>query len=416
MDSFNRIHRYENGVTLLFEKMDWTEAFAIRVNLRGGALFDENDKRGLAALTCEMTNRGAGEYDNRAFLAEQEILGIELSESAGKKSASFSAHGLVDFWERALELLALQIRRPQLDERLFDECRLAQLQALASRLDHPSYCTSQALSSILFPEPWGRPTLGVKEDLLNLTIEDVRQFHRDNYSADSAVIAVAGRLDWERIKNKVGELFADWPAKQTAIPDNVESEKSLVHIEQDTAQTHLRLGYRDGSPANPEYRIAEAGILILGEGMSSRLFTEVREKRGLCYSVSASDVSRGHFGAFACGCASRTERAQHALDVIIQEFDKLAEGQITESELYRYKIKMKSLIVMQRESAMARVRSMIGNWKRYKKIRTLEESLEICNGMTCEKIQDYFAERGKRRFKLATCGKENLEIDPERLG
>ncbi len=415
MESFNRIHRYDNGLVLLFEKMDWTEAFAVRLCLNGGSVFDLPGEFGLASLTCEMTNRGAGEYDNRAFLAEQENIGIELSESAGRKTSSFSAHGLVDFWSRSLELLALQILRPRFDEQLFDECRMTQLQALASRLDHPSYRTAQALASILFPDPWGRTPLGVHDDILNLSIEDVRRFHADHYSSDSAVIAVAGRLDWDRVKDKVGELFADWGSRPSTPPSAVESEKSSVHLEQDSAQTQIRLGYRDGVPSSPEYRIAEAGLLILGDGMSSRLFTEVREKRGLCYSVSASDVSRGHFGAFACGCATRTNRAQEALDVIIRELDRLSTEPISESELYRYKIKMKSHIVMQRESARARVRSMIGNWKRYKKIRTLEESLAICNGMTCEKIQEYFAERGKRRFKLATCGQAPLEIDPERL-
>ena len=154
---------------------------------------------------------------------------------------------------------------------------------------------------------------------------------------------------------------------------------------------------------------------VLSGGMSSRLFTEVREKRGLCYSVSASHYSIGNLGYVACKCSTTAESAQQSVDVIIDELDRLRSEPITQSELERVKIRMKSLLVMQGESTARRAAAMAADWRDFERIIPLNENLEKVNSLTTEAIEDYFANRVNMKFRMATSGPEPLSIPEDRL-
>lgn len=415
MEAHNESFRFENGLILLFEEMNWSNSFAIEVCVPAGSAWDPSDRRGIAALTCEMTNRGAGEYNNRQFLETLEYLGVDTSERASRESSIFRATGLVDNWERALELLALQIREPLLSEEEFDECRQIQLQEVMAIEDEPRVKSGQALNSILLPTPWGLPVNGTVESIKELTAEDAHYFHHQFYRPNGTIIALAGRIDWERAKKKVRELFGDWKPVEVELYEVKESNASTLHLESDVSQTHIRLGYLDVPFGSPDYWRASSGIDVLSGGMSSRLFTEVREKRGLCYSVHASYFTIGPYGGVACYCGTTAEKAQQSLEVIVQEFDKLREKPLTDSELERMKIRVKSAIVMQRESTLKRVAAMIGDWQYLKKVRSLEETLAIYDAITKEEIESFFAERPQQKFRLATVGPKPLELPADRL-
>lgn len=415
MKSFNKSFQYENGLVLLFEEMDWSQSFAIEISTAAGSVFDPPTGNGLAALTCEMTNRGAAGYDKRRFLDTLENLGIETSEQASRQSAIFRSTGLIDNWERALELMCLQIREPTLSEEEFDDCRRIQLLEIIGVEDEPKVKSALALNSLLVPDPWGKPVNGTVDSVSALTNEDVRSFHQRFYRPNGTVVALAGHVNWERAKEKVGQLFGDWKPLEEAPIKTIECEKSTIQIESNTEQTHIRLGFQEVPFGDPDYWRASSGIDVLSGGMSSRLFTEVREKRGLCYNVHASHFTLGPYGGVACYCGTTSEKAQQSLDVIIREIDKLSEIPITNSEMSRMKIRAKSSIVMQRESTLKRVAAMIGDWRYLKRVRSLEETLAIYDRMTKEEIESYFIERPMRKFRLATVGVNPLQLPQERL-
>ncbi len=415
MNELNKTFQYDNGLVLLFEEMNWSNSFAIEICVPSGAIWDPADRLGVAALTCEMTNRGAGQYDNREFLETLEYLGVDSSERANKQFATFKTRGLVDNWERSLELMALQIRNPRLSDDEFDECLQIQLQEIQGIEDEPKIKSGKALGAILSPDPWGRPVSGTMESVKELTIDDVRRFHQKFYRPNGAYIALAGRIDWEKAKAKVAELFGDWLPVDAGDYELKESTQSTIHIERDIAQTHISLGYSDVPFGHKDYWAASSGIDVLSGGMSSRLFTEVREKRGLCYTVHAGHYTYGDFGMIACYCGTTAENAQQSLEVIVNEFDKLGELPITDSEMERVRIRAKSAIVMQRESTLKRVSAMIGDWRMLHKVRSLEETLAIYDNLTKESVEEYYHSRPKPKFRLATVGPAPLHLDDSRL-
>ncbi len=415
MDATNRIYRLDNGLVALFEEASWSESFAIGVSFPGGSSLDPVDKAGLASLTCEMTNRGAGEYDNRSFLEEFENLGVRSSENANQQRVSFVATGLIDNWERTLELMAMQIRKPRFPRDEFESCRQIQLQEIASIEDEPSNKVGVALSQIFFPAPWGRPSVGFKETVQKIEPDDVESFHRRFYRPNEAIVAIVGRLDWNRVLEKIEALFGDWEPGEKNEVGSVESNVSSKHILSETEQTHIALGFKEVPFGAPDYWRMSAGVDVLSGGMSSRLFTEVREKRGLCYSVFASHQTCNGMGGVFCYCGTTKERAQESLDVIVGEIDKLSVAPVTPSELERVKIRSKSSLVMQRESTQRRVGAIMSDWRYFNTIRSLDEVLGKIDALTSESIKSYFASKSKRTFRLATLGVEQLKIDKERL-
>ena len=149
--------------------------------------------------------------------------------------------------------------------------------------------------------------------------------------------------------------------------------------------------------------------------MSSRLFSEVREKRGLCYSVFASYNTHKNYGGVFCYCGTTAERAQESLDVIVGEIDRLRVDPPSESEMERLKIRAKSGLVMQRESTTARAGAIVRDWTYLGKIRSFDETMASIDALTSQSIAEYYEARGELKFRLATSGQAPLQLDESRL-
>ena len=147
---------------------------------------------------------------------------------------------------------------------------------------------------------------------------------------------------------------------------------------------------------------------VLSDGMSSRLFTEVREKRGLCYTVYASMHSMKERGSIIVYAGTSADRAQETLDVTVAEIQRLSRG-IQQSELDRLKVSIRSSLVMQQESSRSRAASMAGDWFHLGRVRTLEELTQIINSLTVQEINHYLAEHPPQNFKLVSLGPTPLE-------
>ena len=164
------------------------------------------------------------------------------------------------------------------------------------------------------------------------------------------------------------------------------------------------MAYRD-----PDYYVASAAVGVLGDGMSSRLFPEVREKRGLCYSVYASHgtlLDRGSVFGYA---GTSAERAQETLDVMLHEIVRLSEG-IEAGELDRLKARIKSSLIMQQESTSARSALLTRDWYFLGRVRTLDEVEAIVDGLSADEINRYLASHRPEKFTIVTLGPKALEV------
>ncbi len=397
------IHTFDNGLVLLAEPMDWAESVSWSLLLPYGPVLDPPELEGLAGLTCEMTLRGAGTRDSHEFLYALENLGCETSEAVAHLHTGFGGSTLAGNLLPSLELLADQVLRPAFPEDQLEPAKQVLRQDIFSLEDDPARQLMLELSRNFLPDPWGRSSLGTLETLDRITLDDVRDRHARLYQSKGAILSVAGRLDWEMLRKAAENLFGNWTPRP--VPEIKERSvgESRVHLPFESAQTQIGVAYPCAELRSPDYMLAWSAVGVLSGGMSSRLFDEIREKRGLCYSVYASySTLRDRAGVY-CYCGTGADRAGESLDVLLAELDRLRYG-IDEGELRRLKIRAKSILVMQQESTGARSGAMTRDWYHLDRIRTLAEIEAAIDGLTLDAINGYLAENPPGPFHIVTLG------------
>jgi predicted Zn-dependent peptidase len=356
-----------------------------------------------------MMLRGAGPRDNRRFVNDLDNLGVQRSESVGDAHVVFSGATLGRNLSPALEIYADVIRRPHLPQAELEPCRLMALQELSAVEDEPAHKVMLELRRRHFPEPWGRSSQGDREALEAMGLDDVRGFFERVYRPEGAILGVAGRLEWEQLKDDVGRLWGDWPTLDKPHLGEGTAGPHREHLPHDSNQTQIALAYPSVPYQHPDYFVASAAVAVLGDGMSSRLFTEVREKRGLCYSVYASHGTLFDRGSVFCYAGTSAERAQETLDVMVHEILRLSEG-IEPGELARLKTRVKSSLIMQQESTFARSALLTRDWYFLGRVRTLDEVEAIVDALSAEQINAYLAANRPNNFTIVTLGPKALEV------
>ena len=403
------IHKLSNGLTLIAEPMEWLESAAFALLLPAGCSRDPVDRPGLSNFTCEMVQRGAGQRTNRQFVEALEDLGVDHSASVSNSHTSYGAAMLSTNLYEALTIHADLVRRPQLPPQQMPEGLQVCLQELRTIEDDLSQKMLIELRARHYPDPWGRSAYGTAESLSQTTMQHIREFHRNSYSPNGTIIGVAGKLDWPRLREQVDELFGDWEESAEQEIKETHANQEYFHIQHDSSQTHIGVAYSSVPYNSPDYYQARGAVGVLSDGMSSRLFTEIREKRGLCYSVFAAKHSLRDRGCVLCYAGTSTERAQQTLDVLIAELQRLSEG-IQQDELDRLKARVKSALIMQQESSRARAGSIATDWFLLGRVQTLDEVGSLIDGLTCRSINDYLAKHPPAEFNVVTLGAQPLEM------
>ncbi len=266
------------------------------------------------------------------------------------------------------------------------------------------------LGKVFFPAPWGRPSFGTVEGINAITLPELKRHYETHFTPNGSILSAAGKIDWDLLLARTEELFGDWTGAENELPVETDSGVMTKHIPFDSAQTHIGLASPSVPVNDPDYLLLKSAVGVLSGGMSCRLFDEVREKRGLCYSVSASYYSTKDHGAVFCYCGSSNETAQQALGVIVGELRKLTDYGITNDELERLKIRSKSGIVMAQESTATRAALMARDWFYLGRIRSLGEILADIDALTVEAINAKLRERPIGPLRLVTLGPEPLAL------
>ncbi len=401
-------HTFANGLTLVAEPIASLESAALSILVPAGCAYDPEDRNGLAAVMCELSLRGSGERDSRQFVRDLENLGVERGDSTSAAHVSYSAATLARNCLPALEILADLVRRPHLPGDQLEAVRNVVLQELQAIEDEPSQKVMLELRKRQHPDAWGRNSQGSRPDVEAITLSDVKRFHAQWVQPRGMILGVAGRIDWPSLKDRVGELFGDWTAS-AALPEPPSKirQPRVEHIPHESNQTQISIAYDSVPYRDPDYFQAWGAVGVLSGGMSSRLFTEVREKRGLCYTVYASYHTLRDRGAVLCYAGTSAERAQETLDVTLAELRRLKHG-IEPGELDRLKARIKSALIMQQESSSARSGAVARDWYHLGRVRTLAELSAIVDELTCESINSYLGENPPRDFMIVTLGQQAL--------
>ncbi len=402
-------HSFDNGLVLLAEPMSWLESAAFALLVPAGCNYDPGERLGLANLVGEMVQRGCGSRDSRQFINDLELLGADTSASVANAHTSFGGAMPADSLIEALQIYADVVQRPLLPEDQFEDARLVCMQEIRSLEDDLPQRVFHQLRQMRYGDPYGRKSCGELAGVQAATADDVQSFFHGTYRPNGAILSVAGNVQWPELLAQVTRLFGDWQPRQAAMAIPTPTSETCRQVSVESSQTHIGIGYASVPYSHPDYFQARGAVGVLSDGMSSRLFTEVRENRGLAYAVFASCHSLLERGSVLCYAATSTDRAQETLDVLLAELIKLAEG-IREDELARLKAKIKSGLVMQQESSSSRSTSIAADWYHLGRVRTMDELVGILDGLSCESINRYLAEHPPSDFTIATLGVKPLEI------
>ena len=329
------------GINALLVEDYTVPLISVSYSFKGGSTQDLPGKEGTAKLLTNTLDEGAGEITSQDFQIRLQDNGMGYSFSAGYDSFSGGIKALRSDREDSFELLRLMLNEPRFDEAPVERMKASRLNSLRARQANQQYLTGKAVRETLFDgHPYGRPTDGTIETMGALNGDDLRDYMSRVFARDNLVVGIVGAISEEEACALLVKVFGVLPAKAqlTEVPEiNIETG-TKKHIEFDTPQTNIRIALPGIKREDDAFFAGYLANYVLGGGsFNSRLYEEVREKRGLAYGVYSYLGTYDHAGIVGAGSATRADRAQQTVDIILAEIERMATEGPTAEELEKAK-------------------------------------------------------------------------------
>ena len=372
--------RLANGVTVAIDAMPGAQSGAIGLYAGVGSRSEPDGKGGLAHLVEHMVFKGARGRDARAIAEAIEDVGGSLNAWTSRDQTMFHARTLPADVGLALELIADLVRAPKLDEVDLEREKLVILSELGECLDAPDDLIHDRLFEAAYGEqPLARPVLGTEDSIRGLTRAACVNWLDEQYRPERLVISAAGKVDPGHVLLLAEALFGDLPDRPEQPIETAAFVGGIRSDRRHAEQTHLALAYR-GVPASSDSAPSLSLFAqAVGGGMSSRLFQELREERGLAYSVYSWTQGFADSGLFAVNLAADKARATEALNLAREVVERAAED-LTDAELNRARAQVEAGILMALETPQGRADAMARSIEIFGRIMTMDEMLAEHNG------------------------------------
>jgi predicted Zn-dependent peptidase len=403
-------HILDNGMVLLGEPMEAVESVAFGFMLPAGASVLPEGSCGAANVIADWIFRGAGDKNSRQLSDALDGLGLHRDSSIGSSHLIVGAALESGNLAKALELYSDVIQQPGLNEDQFELAKQLAMDSVLSLDDEPRQKVMLKLREEFYPSPLGRSTVGDINELKALTASPTRKIIENHFNFRETIFAVAGKYNFDAVCRQIEELFSG--TKTIAHqPENPLQEKSgkYFHIDNDGAQVHIGLMTETVKPNDDDYYNARVAVSVLSGGMSARLFTEVREKRGLCYAIGARYHGLKNAAGIMCYAGTIPAKAQQTHDVIIGEFQRLGEG-ITDEEIERARVGLKSSLILHSESSSSRAGAIASDYYMLGRVRSLDEIKNAIESTTVNSVQEFLHKNPFRDFTTVTIGPVQLTI------
>ncbi len=320
---------------------------AVDFAFAGGAAQDPLGKGGTANFVASLLDEGAGDLDSKAFSDRLERKAIEMSFSAERDSVRGGLRTLTENRDEAFDLLRLALTAPRFDASDVDLNRAQLLSILRRQTTSPGDIASQRWWQTAFEgHPYGRPVNGTQESLQGITVDDLKTYARKVLARQNLKVAVVGDIDAETLKPILDRVFGALPEKPDLVAVASVTPQGIgrrIDINLDVPQTVVDFGGPGIARKDPDFMAAYLINHILGGGSSdSRLYQEVREKRGLVYSIADSLIWLDHSAILIGGTATRADRANETVDLVQKEIHRFAEDGPTAAELTEAKNNLNS--------------------------------------------------------------------------
>jgi zinc protease len=327
----------ESGVTAWLVEDHSIPFVALEIRFRGGASLDAPGKRGAINLMTGLLEEGAGDMDARAFARATEELATSFGFDIGDDSLSVSAQFLTENRDASIALLRAALQSPRFDPEAIERVRGQVLVGIASDAKDPNSIAGRTMDKIAFGDhPYGSAFAGTTESVAALTREDLIEAHRAVLVRERIYVGAVGDITPEELSNLLDTLLGDLPETGAPMPPRakVNIPGGVTVVPFDTPQSVALFGQKGLSQDHPDYFTAAVLNQVLGGGsFETRLMQEVREKRGLTYGVYSYLVPKDLAEVYLGSVSSANDRIAQAIEVIRDEWAKIAREGISESEL-----------------------------------------------------------------------------------
>jgi predicted Zn-dependent peptidase len=400
------------GLRVFSEPLEGATSVSLGVWIRAGSRDEKAEVAGITHLMEHMLFKGTPSMDALGIAEAFESIGAQENAATGEEYTVLYARFLPEHLERALGIMSDMVLRPTLVD--LEREREVIVEEIKMYEDRPDQLADEYISSLIFhDDTLGRPIIGSVETVRGVDHDTLRTFHDNTYNAPNVFVVGAGKLDSGEFESMVEEKLKDLPSGESFVREaNPRTPESRFFYKfKETEQYHVAMGSL-GLPAASEDRFAMSALNnVLGGGMSSRLFQEVREKRGLAYAVYSYHQGYSDAGAVKMYVGSTTGNVEEAVEVISEQLDKVRDELVSDEELQRTKEQLKSSTILAMESTAARMtrtgRSIITG----QELLTPEEISARVDAVTADDVKRLANDHLKlENMYLAAVGPKELDL------
>jgi Predicted Zn-dependent peptidases len=382
--------RLPSGLTVVTESMPHLESVALGTWIKSGSRDETNEEHGIAHLLEHMAFKGTKSRTARQIAEQIENVGGELNAATSTETTAYYARVLKDDVPLAVDILS-----DILTDSVFDEDELMRekhviLQEIGAADDTPDDVVFDRFSEMAFAgQTLGRPILGTPETVESFTSDQIRAYLSRNYTTDRMFVVAAGAVDHDKFVRQVEERYAGIKTKPAVAPVNAPARYTGGERREtrDLMDAQLLLGFEGRAYHMRDFYCSQILANILGGGMSSRLFQEVREERGLCYSVYAFHWGFSDTGIFGIHAATGGDNLPELVPVIVEELRKVSVS-IEQQEIDRSRAQIRAQLLMGQESPAARAGQIARQMMLYGRPISNQEMMERLEGITIERLTD----------------------------
>jgi len=380
-----------NGLRVLSEYMPHVRSVSVGLWINSGSRREEGAENGISHFIEHMVFKGTETRSAEEIAREMDGLGGHLDAFTGKELVSFNAKVLDEHLPAAFEVLADMVLHPVFRDDDIEKEKGVILEELKMEVDNPEYLLHESfLSNFWKGHPLGQSILGTRETINGFTREMIGDYWRRIYTPANIIITAAGHVRHEQIVELAAKYFdalAPGPALETQPPPQPQAPV-LTKRKNSLEQVHLMIGVPSYPAAHPNRFAAYTMNTLLGGTMSSRLFQNIREQRGLVYSVGSEASSYKDSGYLSVYAGTSRASLDEVITLVLEEFRKFKNELVGEEELRRAKNHLKGSLMLSLESTSSRMTNLARQQIYFGRFPTLDELLEHIEGVTSEQMRD----------------------------
>ena len=399
-----RVTRLPNGLTVVSETMPRVETVSVGAYVAAGTRHETADVNGVSHFLEHMAFKGTARRDAAAISREIENVGGHLNAYTAREQTAFYAKVLKEDTGLAVDIIGDILTHSTFVPEEIERERGVILQEIGQANDTPDDIVFDHFQETAYPsQPMGRPVLGTEDTIKAMSREALTGYMRTHYGPGAMVVAAAGALEHDALLDLVRTHFADLPQTAAGAPDAALYAGGEFRETRDLDQVHIVLGFPSVKHGDPLHYPTQLLSTLLGGGMSSRLFQEIREKRGLVYSIySFASPFRDH-GLFQIYAGTGEKEAGELMPVTIEAL-RAVQRDVTEEELARAKAQLRASLLMSLESTGSRCEQLARQLQVFGRVIPVEETKAKIAAVTVEQVQEAAARMFRARPTLAAMG------------